>query len=141
MSATPVREADVLLLRAPTANETASANGTEMVNARLATWVSGFIVLAVATLDFTTGDEAYTFAVQGRETSGDSYVTIASIPLGAATGSVGTVVGLYLASVDRFYKRMRVVTTLAGTTPIVLYTICAVATKVTYGPAGNAIIA
>jgi hypothetical protein len=125
---------NALLVRAAAANIVATETGSLIVDLGTGL-VEGYLVLDITAMDATTGDEAYTFMLEGSPdaafgTAGNITV-LAMQRTGGATGAtpLGTA-----DSVGRFavpfrnerngttYRYVRLYTLLAGTTPILAFT-------------------
>jgi hypothetical protein len=113
------------------ATQTASTNGTELVDAQLKDFGSGILTLVTSAVDTTSTDEVYTVILEGRNNSTDAYTTLATTTVSAT--------GLKVVSVDKFANRMRVRTVIAGTTPSITFSALAQTAEFHYLP-GDAIV-
>jgi hypothetical protein len=121
------------LIRASAANITSTETGSVILD--IGTGLTeGYLVLDVTTMDVTTGDEAYTFILEGSPDA--AFGTAANITvlamqkLGGATGAapLGTAdaVGRFLVPFRNerngtTFRYVRLYTVLAGTTPILAF--------------------
>lgn len=131
------------LFAALTAAVTSTQTGADFTDARLASWKSGFLMVNLHTLVVNDTDETYSFQLQGRQTAAAAYTNLhAALLVGgsAVVGAVAAVAGLLVINVTRFYKRMRLVVTIGGTTPSSLYSVTAVANEFTYLPDSGVVI-
>lgn len=107
------------------AAETASTNGTDRADARLGDWRSG---LAIATVGPVTGTSpTLDLKLQGRALSTDAYTDLATFA--QITAAITAVL-----SVDKFLRRLRYSSTIAGTAPSFTYSVVAMALEFHYKP-------
>ena len=125
---------NALLVRAAAANITSTETGSLIVDLG-AGLVEGHLILDVTTQDATTGDEAYTFMLEGSPDAGfgtASNITVLAMQrTGGATGAtpLGTAdtAGRYTVPFRNerngvTFRYVRLYTLLAGTTPILAFT-------------------
>jgi len=125
---------NALLVRAAAANITSTETGSLIVDLG-AGLVEGHLILDVTTQDATTGDEAYTFMLEGSPDAGfgtASNITVLAMQrTGGATGAtpLGTAdtTGRYTVPFRNerngvTFRYVRLYTLLAGTTPILAFT-------------------
>lgn len=113
------------------AAETTSQNGADKTDARLQNLKSGILIVTVGPVTGTT--PTLDLKLQGRESSTAGYTDLATFAQIVAAGT-------FCISVPLFKRRLRYVSTIAGTTPSFTYSLVAVGMEFHFAPDAGTII-